>query len=75
MMGAWFLGTSYSEVLAAQLGKLSVIDQLQGEQLNQLAAMGGYQQLFQLLFWIGVGIGIVLLFLSPLLNKGMHGLK
>jgi len=75
MMGAWFLGTSYSEVLAAQLGKLSIVDQLNGQDLDLVAAMGGYQSLFGLLFWIGLGIGIALLALSPLLNRGMHGLK
>ena len=75
MMGAWFLGTSYSEVLAAQLGKLSVVAQLDGQEINLGAAMGGYQSLFGLLFWIGLGIGIALLAFSPILNKGMHGLK
>jgi len=74
MMGAWFLGTSYSEVLAAQLGKLSVVDQVEGE-LNLVTAMGGYHDLFELLFWIGIGIGVLMLFLSPVLNKGMRGLK
>jgi POT family proton-dependent oligopeptide transporter len=75
MMGAWFLGTSYSEVLAAQLGKLSIVGTAVGGELNVPAAMAGYQGLFGLLFWIGMGCGLLLLVLSPLLNRGMHGLK
>jgi len=75
MMGAWFLGTSYSEVLAAQLGKLSVVEQAIGADLDVAAAMAGYQGLFELLFWIGLGCGIFLLLLTPLLNRGMHGVK
>jgi len=75
MMGAWFLGTSYSEVLAAQLGKLSVVERVIGADLDVAAAMAGYQGLFELLFWIGLGCGIFLLLLTPLLNRGMHGLK
>jgi len=75
MMGAWFLGTSYSEVLAAQLGKLSIVETAVGGEFNVAAAMAGYQGLFGLLFWIGVGCGLLLLSLSPLLNRGMHGLK
>lgn len=75
MMGAWFLGTSYSEILAAQLGKLSVVEQVTGADLDVAAAMAGYSGLFDLLFWLGLGCGIFLLLLTPLLNRGMRGLK
>jgi POT family proton-dependent oligopeptide transporter len=75
MMGAWFLGTSYSEVLAAQLGKLSVVERLSSGEFNFADAMAGYHGLFDLLFWIGLGCGIILLLSSPRLNRGMHGLK
>jgi len=75
MMGAWFLGTSYSEVLAAQLGKLSAVDEALTGTLDTASAMAGYNDLFVLLFWIGLGCGLFLLLLSPLLKRGMHGLK
>ncbi len=75
MMGAWFLGTSYSEILAAQLGKLSIVKLVVGTELDVVGAMSGYQGLFELLFWIGLGCGILLLLLTPVLNRGMHGLK
>jgi len=75
MMGAWFLGTSYSEVLAAQLAKLSIVQQSNLSELDIAAAMNGYQELFGLLFWIGLGCGIFFLMMSPLLNRGMHGIK
>ncbi len=75
MMGAWFLGTSYSEVLAAQLGKLSIVEESGTAELDLISAMTGYQGLFQLLVWVGLGCGLLLLLLSPLLNRGSHGLK
>jgi POT family proton-dependent oligopeptide transporter len=75
MMGAWFLGTSYAEVLAAQLAKLSVVDHVGGAELDIAQSMAGYQGLFSLLFWIGLGCGIVFLLLSPVLKRGMHGIK
>ena len=75
MMGAWFLGTSYSEVLAAQLGKLSIVEKATSGELDIPSAMAGYHGLFELLFWGGLGCGILLLMFSPLLNRGMHGLK
>jgi proton-dependent oligopeptide transporter, POT family len=37
--------------------------------------MNGYQELFGLLFWVGLGCGILFLMMSPLLNRGMHGVK
>lgn len=75
MMGAWFLGTSYSEVLAAQLAKMSITSTSIASELDIASAMGGYQGLFSLLFWIGLGCGILFLLASPLLKRGMHGLK
>lgn len=75
MMGAWFLGTSYSEVLAAQFGKLSIVETTVGTEFNVTVALAGYHGLFGLLFWIGLGCGMLLMVLTPLLNRGMHGLK
>ena len=75
MMGAWFLGTSYSEVLAAQLGKLSIVAQDSEIGLDVAGAMAGYHGLFELLFWIGLGFGVLFLLSAPLLKRGMHGLK
>jgi POT family proton-dependent oligopeptide transporter len=75
MMGAWFLGTSYSEVLAAQLGKLSALERTPHAALDVGSAMAAYQGLFELLLWIGLGCGFILLLFTPLLRRGMHGLK
>jgi len=75
MMGAWFLGTSYSEVLAAQLGKLSVVQKAEGVNVSMADAMAGYHGLFELLFWAGIGFGVLFLLASPILKRGMHGLK
>jgi len=75
MMGAWFLGTSYSEILAAQLAKLSVVKQAEDADISIPNAMAGYHGLFELLFWIGLGFGILFLMASPILKRGMHGLK
>ncbi len=72
MMGGWFLGTSYSEVLAAQLGKLSSIQIEEGGTLNVAEALAKYAELFDLLLWWGVGIGLAIMLLTPLLKKGMR---
>ncbi|MBV1775748.1 oligopeptide:H+ symporter [Burkholderiaceae bacterium DAT-1] len=75
MMGGWFLGTSYSEVLAAALGKLSAIDIPEGAALNVAEALSKYDQLFTFSTKIGVGAAVVVLCMSPLIKKWMHGVK
>jgi POT family proton-dependent oligopeptide transporter len=75
MMGAWWLGTSYSEVAAAMLGKLSAIEIPEGQVLNVAEALAKYDQLFVFSAKIGIGAGLLILLLSPLLRRGMHGVK
>ncbi|GAB4192100.1 MAG: peptide MFS transporter [Wenzhouxiangellaceae bacterium] len=76
MMGAWFLATAYSEVLAAELGKLAAIDDLASDgALNMTAAAAKYQELFMLMVWLGLGAGVLYLLLTPLLKRGMHGVE
>jgi POT family proton-dependent oligopeptide transporter len=74
MMGAWFLATAYSEFVAAQLSKLAAIDTHEGEVLSISEALASYTELFQFLLWLGLGAGIALLLISPLLKKGMRGI-
>ena len=75
MMGGWFLGTSYSELLAAQLGKLSSIEIPEGAVLNVAEALSKYEELFVFLAKIGIGSGVVVLILTPLFKRLMHGVR
>lgn len=75
MMGGRFLSTSYSDVLAAALGKLSSIEIAEGETLNIADALVKYDQLFVFSAEIGIASGLVLLVLTPLIRRWMHGVK
>ncbi len=72
MMGAFWLATAYSEVLAAGFGKLASITIPEGGAIDMAAAAGKYGGLFELMMWIGVGSGIVYFMLTPLIRKMMH---
>lgn len=74
MMGAWFLATAYSELVAAQIAKIAAIDTTGGEVLDVSAALVTYTDFFSSLMYVGVGISIVLFILTPLMKKGMHGI-
>ncbi|MFV8817075.1 peptide MFS transporter [Haliea sp. E17] len=73
MMGAWFLATAYSEMLAAQISKLAAVTTTDGVVADGTAALQTYTDLFTSLFHTGLVVGVVLLVFSPLLKRLMHG--
>ena len=74
MMGSWFLATAYSEFVAAQLAKLAAIDTVDGAVVDIGSALASYTALFTDLLYVGLATGILLLLLSPVLKKMMHGI-
>jgi POT family proton-dependent oligopeptide transporter len=75
MMGAWFLASAYSEVVAAWLGKLSSVEPGADGGVNVAEALSRYADLFSDLGWIGLGCGAFVLVLTPILRRGMHGVR
>jgi POT family proton-dependent oligopeptide transporter len=75
MMGGFWLATAYSELLAAQFGKLASLDIPEGGAIDMAQAAGKYADLFQLLLWVGLGAALLFLLLAPLLRRMMHGVK
>jgi POT family proton-dependent oligopeptide transporter len=72
-MGTWFLATALSETVATRLGKLAAVDTSGGQVADAAEALATYTQLFEFLMYVGVGVGIFMLLISPLLRRGMHG--
>jgi len=75
MMGGFWLATAYSEVLAAQFGKLASLEIPEGGAIDLLEAAGKYAELFKLMLWIGLGSALLFLLLAPSLRRWMHGVK
>jgi POT family proton-dependent oligopeptide transporter len=80
MMGTWFLATAFSEALAAQFGKLAAIEIADGGELAMhsaewTAAAAKYEHLFWTMLWIGLAFAAVAFVASPLIKRGMHGVK
>ncbi|GAB2661198.1 peptide MFS transporter [Arenimonas aestuarii] len=75
MMGAFWLATAYSEVLAAQFGKLAALDLPADGVIDMADAGAKYGGLFELMLWVGVGTGLVFALASPLVKRWMHGVK
>jgi POT family proton-dependent oligopeptide transporter len=73
MMGVWFLATAGSEYIAALLANLASLDTSGGNVTDLAAAKESYTGLFETLFHTGLIFGVILLVLSPLVKKMMHG--
>ena len=73
MMGVWFLATASSEYIASVLANIAAINTENGVAPDLNLAKQSYLVLFEYLFYTGVGVGVLLLLLSPIIKKLMHG--
>lgn len=73
-MGTWFLATALSETVATRIGKMAAIDTSAGESTDIASAVATYTELFTFLMWFGIGMGVFMIVISPLLKRAMHGI-
>jgi POT family proton-dependent oligopeptide transporter len=75
MMGLWFLSVSVAQYVAGVIAQVASVETVGGEVTNPQAALETYSTVFWTIGWIAVAIGFVLLLLSPLVRKWMHGVR
>lgn len=77
LMGAWFLSFSGSNFVAGQLAKLTGSkNEVVGAALPEASeSLFRYIDVYVTFGWIAVGIGLLVLILSPKLTKLLHGIK
>ncbi len=73
-MGTWFLATALSETVATRIGKIAAIDTHSIDTAGVAETLGKYTELYEFLMMFGIGVGLFMLLISPLLRKGMHGI-
>ncbi|WP_296174998.1 peptide MFS transporter [uncultured Brevundimonas sp.] len=74
MMGVWFLSSSVAHIAAGFIAQATSTDTVAGVVTSPELALQTYGSIFGTIGWTGVGVGVVLLVLSPLLKKGMAGI-
>ncbi len=74
MMGVWFLSSSVAHIVAGIIAKATATDTVAGVVTSPELALQTYGSIFGTIGWVGVGVGVFLLLLSPLLKKGMAGI-
>ncbi|MDJ0709442.1 MAG: peptide MFS transporter [Woeseiaceae bacterium] len=73
-MGTWFLATALSETVATRIGRMAAIDTPDGEVVDVAAALARYTELYEVLMWLGIGVGVFMIVISPILRRWMHGI-
>ncbi|NNC77948.1 MAG: peptide MFS transporter, partial [Woeseiaceae bacterium] len=73
-MGTWFLATALSETVATRIGRMAAIPTDAGETADIAGALATYTQLFEFLMWLGLGVGVFMLLISPVLRRWSHGI-
>jgi POT family proton-dependent oligopeptide transporter len=60
--------------VAVQLAKLAAVETVDGTVVDVSVALASYTELFGNLFYVGLAFAALLLLVSPLLKKMMHGI-
>jgi POT family proton-dependent oligopeptide transporter len=75
VMATWFLSSAGAQALGAQIAKLTAAETVGGQVLDPGAALRTYVEVFQMLGWgaigIGVALGVASLWLRKLAHKGV----
>jgi len=75
MMGVWFLSSSVAHIVAGLIAKATATDTVAGVVTNPELALQTYGSIFGTIGLVGVGVGVFLLVISPILKKGMAGIR
>jgi len=73
MMGVWFLSSSVAHIVAGIIAKATSTATVAGVVTDPGLALKTFSSIFSTIGWVGVGVGVLLLIISPLLKKGMAG--
>lgn len=72
-MGAWFLYSGLSNFLAGIIARTTGAETIGGQMTNVAAAKAGYIDVYSQVGFIALGISVVMLLISPVITKMMHG--
>jgi POT family proton-dependent oligopeptide transporter len=72
MMGVWFLASALAHTLAGLVAKATSGETVGGVVTDPQAQLATYSSVFTTIGGLGVGIGVLLMLISPWLKRGMH---
>ncbi len=75
MMGVWFLSISVAQYVGGVVAQVASVETVGGQVTNLKLSLETYAGVFQTIGLAASGIGLLLLMLSPLLKRWMHGVN
>ncbi|MDE0189956.1 MAG: MFS transporter, partial [Gammaproteobacteria bacterium] len=72
MMGVWFLSGAAAQYLAGWIAGFAAIDRVPGAEVDPVVSLPIYTDTFATLGWWGVGIGVAVMVVAPLVNRLVH---
>jgi len=75
MMGVWFLSISVAQYVAGVIAQVASVETVGGEVTNLKVSLDTYNGVFWTIGLIAAGIGLLLLLISPLIKRWMHGVQ
>lgn len=73
MMGIWFLSSSFASYAGGMIAGAMAIEEVSDGAVDPLASLQIYVGVFEKLAIVAVVLGVILLVVSPMLSKRMHG--
>ncbi|MES3107380.1 peptide MFS transporter [Sphingomonas aurantiaca] len=75
MMGVWFLSISVAQYVAGIVAQVASVETVGGQVTNLKVSLDTYAGVFWTIGLVSAGIGVLLLLISPLIKKWMHGVQ
>jgi proton-dependent oligopeptide transporter, POT family len=75
MMGCWFLAMAGGNYISGTIAAMTGSDTVGGEIVDPAAALAGYMDVYYTAGIYSIGVGVLALFLVPVLKHFMHGIK
>lgn len=75
MMGVWFLSISVAQYVAGVVAQVASVETVGGQVTNLKVSLDTYNQVFWTIGLAAATVGVVLLVLSPLIKRWMHGVQ
>jgi POT family proton-dependent oligopeptide transporter len=72
-MGAWFLYSGLSNYLAGVIAAGTGAETIGGQLTDAVAAKATYVDVYSAVGYVAMGIALLMLLLSPLIRRMMHG--
>jgi proton-dependent oligopeptide transporter, POT family len=75
MFGVWLMASAVAQYVGGIVAQLASTETVGGKALNAQVSLDTYMGVFQTIGIAGIIAGVVAIVLSPILKKGMHGIR